>query len=219
MWADELLASPMEGAVSDTLYKYRSMDKWKFFKDIVTNRRLYAASFRTLNDPMEGLLYLFDESVSTRYRDSVRSASGRLNICSLCKSRDNSLLWSYYADGHTGVAIGVTVLDQRSPRVDEPAEVTYDMTVNIGPATAQTDQPGAVAKCVLSQKLTFWEHEKEYRVFTTQRYVPVEIREIVLGCRMSKDNAQRVRKLVSKHAPEVPVTKLTRAELDWPGYQ
>jgi hypothetical protein len=44
--------------MSDLLYKYRSIANLRFFKDIVINRRLYAAPFRTLNDPMEGLLYL-----------------------------------------------------------------------------------------------------------------------------------------------------------------
>lgn len=201
------------------LYKYRPIANWQFFEDIVINRRLYAAPYRTLNDPMEGLLYLFDKKVSTRYRDSVRVASGRLNVCSLCESRHNTLLWSYYAAGHTGVAIGVTVLDRTSPRVDKPQKVTYDMTVTIDPKTARSKLPGAVAKCVLSQKLTFWHHEKEQRVFTTQRYVPVEIREIVLGCSISKSDARAVRELTSRHAPAVPVTQLDRAELDWPGYQ
>jgi hypothetical protein len=205
--------------MSNTLYKYRSIANLRFFKDIVIHRRLFAAPFRRLNDPMEGLLYLFDKRVSTRYRQSVGSARGRLNICSLSESRNNTLLWSYYAAGHTGVAIGVTVLDQVSPRVDKPEHVSYDMTVNIDPATMRSKLPGAVAKRVLSQKLTFWEHEGEYRVFTTQRYVPVEIREIVLGLGISKDRERKVRELASAHAPEVPVTKLKRKELDWPGRQ
>ena len=214
------LADLYGGAMTEPpLYKYRSLANWQFFEDIVINRRLYAAPYRTLNDPMEGLLYLFDKKVSTTYRDSVRSASGRLNVCSLCESRSNTLLWSYYADGHKGVAIGVTALDRTSPRVDKPQKVTYDMTVTIDPKTERSKLPGAVAKRVLSQKLTFWNHEKEHRVFTTQRYVPVEIREIVLGCSISKSDARAVRELTSRHAPAVPVTQLERAELDWPGYQ
>jgi hypothetical protein len=103
--------------------------------------------------------------------------------------------------------------------VDKPEKVTYDMTVTIDPQTELSKMPGAVAKKVLSQKLTFWEHEKEHRVFTTQRYVPVEIREIVLGCGMSKSDSRAVRELASRHIPALPVTQLRRAELDWPGYQ
>jgi hypothetical protein len=201
------------------LYKYRSLENWQFFEDILQNRRLYAASFRTLNDPMEGLLYLFDKNISTRYRESIRQASNRLNICSLSESRDNTLLWSYYAAGHTGVAIGVTVLPQTSPRVDSPELVTYDMTVNIDPATEQSHLPGAIAKRVLSQKLSFWSHEKEYRVFSTRKFVPIEIREIVLGCKMTKSQRRRVREIGSQLVPEVPISQLKRTELDWPGFQ
>jgi len=201
------------------LYKYRSTANWQFLEDILVNRRLYAASFRDLNDPMEGLLYLFDKNVSTQYRSAVRSASGRLRLCSLCKSRNNSLLWSYYADGHQGVAIGVTVLDQVSPRVDKAELVTYDMSVSIDPNAARTKSPSEIAKRILSQKLQFWSHETEYRVFTTQRYVPVELQEIVLGCRISRSDANKIRELVSRQSRKIPVVQLKRTELEWPGYQ
>ena len=205
--------------VPSVLYKYRSVENWKFLEDIFSNRRLFAATFRSLNDPMEGLLYKHDKDVSLKYRKAVRNASGRLNICSLCDGHDNTLLWSYYAGGHTGVAIGVRVLTQRSPRVDEPVEVRYDMTVNIDPKAEQSRSPTEVAKSVLGQKLTFWSHEKEYRAFTTQRFVPVEILEVVLGCNATKETAQAVRALAARHLSGTKVKHLRRSELRWPGYQ
>jgi hypothetical protein len=129
------------------------------------------------------------------------------------------LLWSYYAGGHTGVAIGVRVLTQESPRVDEPVEVRYDMTVNIDPKAEETRSPSDVAKSVLCQKLTFWSHEKEYRAFTTQRFVPVEILEVVLGCNASKETVHAVRALIARHLSGTKVKRLRRSELQWPGYQ
>jgi hypothetical protein len=209
----------MEVTMSALLYKYRPIANWKFFKDIVVKSRLYAAPFPTLNDPMEGLLYLFDKEVSRRYRASVRNASARLRICSLCEKSDNTLLWSYYADAHKGVAIGVTVPDRISPRVDKPERVKYDMTVSIDTKSARGNRPGAIAKNILSQKLIFWNHELEHRVFTTQQYVPVKIGEILLGCRMSQENERKVRSLASRYAPDVEVIKMTRADLEWPGHQ
>jgi hypothetical protein len=50
--------------VPSVLYKYRSVENWKFLEDIFSNRRLFAATFRSLNDPMEGLLYKHDKDVS-----------------------------------------------------------------------------------------------------------------------------------------------------------
>ena len=40
--------------MNEILYKYRSLDNWKFVLDIFLNKRLYAASFYDMNDPMEG---------------------------------------------------------------------------------------------------------------------------------------------------------------------
>jgi hypothetical protein len=65
--------------------------------------------------------------------------------------------------------------------------------------------------------LQLWEHETEYRVFTTQ--VPVEIREIVLGCRISRSDANKIRELVSRQSRKIPVVQLKRTELEWPGRQ
>ena len=205
--------------INSLLYKYRTTANWQFLEDIVVNRRLWAAPFRDLNDPMEGLLYLFDKKISTQYRSAVRSASGRLRVCSLCESRNNSLLWSYYADGHKGIAIGVTVLHQVSPRVDKAEKVKYDMSVNIDPKVAKSKSPSEIAKRVLSQKLQFWGHETEYRVFTTQPYVPVEVKEIVLGCRISRPDAYKIRELVSRQSQKIPVVQLKRTDLEWPGHQ
>ena len=81
--------------VPSPLYKYRTLDNWSFLEDIFQRSRLYAATFRALNDPMEGLLYEHDKDVSVKYRKAVSAASGRLNICSLSDSSNNTLLWSY----------------------------------------------------------------------------------------------------------------------------
>ena len=70
--------------IPSPLYKYRTIENWSFLEDILSRCRLYAASFRSLNDPMEGLLYERDKDVSVKYRKAVRTASDRLNICSLC---------------------------------------------------------------------------------------------------------------------------------------
>ncbi|MFN8522989.1 MAG: DUF2971 domain-containing protein [Chloroflexota bacterium] len=205
--------------VPSPLYKYRSLDTWAHVEDIFKQSRLYASDFRSLNDPMEGLLYTHDTQVSEAYRRAVRTASGRLNICSLSASGDNTLLWSYYAGGHKGIAIGVRVVPRQSPRVDEPERVNYDMTVNIHPLTEQSDSPSAIAKRILTQKLTFWSHENEYRAFTTQRFVPVEILEVLLGCNATRADYAKLCELVAEHRPGVVVRQLKRTDLKWPGNQ
>lgn len=34
--------------------KYRSLDDFEYFVDIIVNQKLYVAEYTTLNDPMEG---------------------------------------------------------------------------------------------------------------------------------------------------------------------
>ena len=37
------------------LYKYKSLDNLMWILDIILNKRLYAAKYTELNDPMEGI--------------------------------------------------------------------------------------------------------------------------------------------------------------------
>ena len=53
------------------LYKYRSLDNWKFLLDILINKRLHAARFQDLNDPMEGRYYYEDEVISLEFRRAI----------------------------------------------------------------------------------------------------------------------------------------------------
>jgi len=200
------------------LYKYRSLGNWRFITDILVNRRLYAAPFDSLNDPMEGRLHYFDDSVARRYREAVRKTSGRLKICSLCATRSNTLLWSYYADGHSGVAFGITVRATKRPRVDAPIPVTYDQSMYIEPEHVTQLKPSQIAVKALSQKLMSWSHENEFRVFTTQTFVPVDIHELVLGCAVREIEASAFRELAARLLPGIPVTRMERADLTWPGH-
>ena len=43
------------------LYKYRALEPFRFFVDILLNKRFFAARYSDLNDPMEGQ-YLLRES-------------------------------------------------------------------------------------------------------------------------------------------------------------
>ncbi len=40
------------------LYKFKSLANFEYVADIIINKRLYAADFTELNDPMEGFLLL-----------------------------------------------------------------------------------------------------------------------------------------------------------------
>ena len=65
----------------EILFKYRSIQNWKFILDIFLNKRLYAATYKELNDPMEGRYYYHNDDVSREYKRIIRSKKLRWRIC------------------------------------------------------------------------------------------------------------------------------------------
>lgn len=89
------------------LYKFKSLADFEFVADIIMNNRLYAADFRSLNDPMEGLFHNYGSKKSII--DSIDAAKQKHLVCSLSKDCTSPLLWAHYADGFKGVCIEVEV--------------------------------------------------------------------------------------------------------------
>jgi|SRR3712207_176348 len=195
-------------------YKYRSLDNWKFVLDIIVNKRMYAAPFHALNDPMEGRYFYFGKDVTHGFRRAIYQSKRRKNILSLSETKTNTLLWSYYAAGHKGVAFGVRL--PGVPDADiEIKPVTYDNGVYIGPKEARL-QPDAVALRILTQKQMPWAHEREVRVFSAEKFVPVTLSELVLGCQIDSTDATLISDIVKRWHPRIKITRLDRAALDNP---
>ena len=51
------------------LFKYRSLENWRWLLDILVNNRLYAAPFKDLNDPMEGRYFYFGDEMTQAFRN------------------------------------------------------------------------------------------------------------------------------------------------------
>jgi hypothetical protein len=197
---------------TELLFKYRSLDNWKFLLDILLKQRLFAAAFRSLNDPMEGRYYYYGDEVTKAFRRSVRVSKDYWKICSLSTKPKNTLMWSYYAGGHTGLALGVRVR-ARAGQCIRP--VRYDSEVSIGPHHVKL-APRDVALEILSQKQLNWEHESEVRVFSHLPFVKIELKRVVLGCQMSDADQQLIIALARRLAPRAKVQRLLRKDLDAP---
>jgi hypothetical protein len=199
----------------EVFYKYRSLENWKFVLDIIVNNRLHAAPFQSLNDPMEGRYYYFGDTVAQGFRKAIYNSKQRRNICSLSQERANTLLWSYYAAGHTGVAFGVQVPTTGDKHNVEVRDVRYDSGVYIGQEVVRRN-PDAVALDILTQKQLPWQHKKEVRVFTAISFLPVKLTELVLGCNISPTDQELITAVARRWHPRIRVTKLNRSSLDRP---
>lgn len=188
--------------MTEVLYKYRGLDNFKNFVDIILKNRLYAAQYKDLNDPMEGQYYYHRGELNRTIRDKILEEKGTLRILSLSRVNNNQLMWSHYADGHKGIAIGVRI-DQTEYDV-QPIE--YDGIVTI----RNSDYNGQTAREILRHKLEVWSYEEEVRVFQrNQMFIDVKIEEIILGQRVSNQNVGLIRDLLEKINPEI---KIRRAE-------
>lgn len=186
--------------MTETLYKYRSLNNFKNFVDIVVNNRLYAASYKDLNDPMEGQYYYNQGDLDREIVEKLRGEKQDIKLCSLSKINNNQLMWSHYADGHSGVAIGVIIDDTKYT----VRPIVYDGIINVRSQNYNNQS----AHEILSHKLEIWNYEQEVRVFTKgSNYIKVQIKEIVLGYRTNDHDYELVRRLAEKINSNIEIKK------------
>ena len=190
------------------LYKYRSLDNWKYILDIILNKRLHLSQYKELNDPMEGFYYYTDD-IDRRLQEKIRNKKLEYKICSLSKKYDNTLMWSHYANSHKGIVLGVDIKNKNKlKKVDYVEDLVLDSS-NVAKSTRETD----VAKTILSKKLTPWEYEEEVRILSRDKYIEVDIKELYLGCEINDIDEKLIKKLTSKYLSIEVLKKLKKHEL------
>jgi hypothetical protein len=186
--------------MTEILYKYRSIDSFKNFVDIILKNRLYSARYKDLNDPMEGQYYYNRGELDSGIRNKISEEKGELRICSLSRINNNELMWSHYTNGQRGVAIGVTI-DERKYQI-RPIQyngLAFIRNQNFNDQTAIE---------ILSHKLEVWNYEQEERVFIRDRhFIDVTVEEIITGRAMSNSDFGFIRELVEKINPRIRIIK------------
>jgi len=182
------------------LYKYRDLNNFKNFVDILLKNRLFAAQYKDLNDPMEGQYYYETGKLARNIRTRLAEEKEILRLCSLSRINNNELMWSHYADGQRGVAIGLKIDDTKynvKPIIYDG--LFFNRNQNFFNETAIE---------ILSHKLVDWNYEQEERVFVrTTHFVDIKIEEIITGRSMSNDNYDFIRELIQKINPTIKIIK------------
>lgn len=170
-------------------FKYRSLLNQSFFIDILLNKRLFLAKISELNDPMEGFFLCDLSRYSSQNISDIKKAHNSLRICSLSKTLNNTLLWSHYADGHRGIALGIELntKDEIYPLKYYSTYLSFD----------QYSEKTAIK--ILLHKEKDWSYEKEVRVFSKRKKnIKVKIKIIVLGMKMKPKEKETVKRLIEK---------------------
>ncbi|MXV14329.1 DUF2971 domain-containing protein [Hufsiella ginkgonis] len=182
------------------LYKYRSLNNFKNFVDIILRNRLYASLYKETNDPMEGQYYYYQGNYDRRILRIIRENKQNVRVCSLSRNNNNKLMWSHYADGQRGVAIGVMV----DSDVVDLRPIIYEGLHHL---SGEIDERQA-ARTILIHKLNIWTYEEEERIFLTEGvYVPAEVVQIITGRVMSSQDFSMIRDLVNQINPRIEVIR------------
>lgn len=171
------------------LYKYKSLANFEFVADILLNKRLFAADFKNLNDPMEGDLNR--DYTSSEYYKIITDEMSKIKMCSLSSDMNNPILWAHYADGFKGICIEVEIDES----ILTPYEITYSEFNPIPSEGYRGFQgkdeemtPHDWAMTALRGKYEAWTYENEYRLFSDSKYISegLTITAIYIGLRTSE---------------------------------
>ncbi len=194
------------------LYKYRGFSNLEFALDIFLNERLFSADFRNLNDPMEGR-FRYSKQIADKNRiREVLIEKSDLGILSLSENADNHLLWSYYAEGHSGFAVGVQIAPDQDITLKKINYVDDFKVDNIS------------AEEILTMKHDTWQHENEFRVLKPKYangfpFVNVKVKEVIFGKNAKKNNQGKMNMLtdlVKRISPDVGIKTIeTNTISEW----
>jgi hypothetical protein len=184
------------------LYRYRSVEVLDRELNAIEERYLYCAAFGKLNDPMEGLFSTsrtVRESAKHRaIRASIRENKANVGMCSFSEVHDHELMWAHYADQFRGICISysLTRLLSGLPKDVHFVRMFYNETE---PTIHRTnDDPGQLAKMVLSYKSYKWLYEREWRMFAPlgKAYYRdiASVTRVYLGSRVSDRDRNEIMK-------------------------
>jgi len=185
---------------NDILYKYRGVQNFRFFIDIILKNRLYASRYVELNDPMEGQYYYNKGELDRNTLRKIKDDKGDLRLCSLSRNNNNELMWSHYSEGHRGVAIGLKINRHQY----DVRPIQYTGLAYLSNGQIENDTP----REILSHKLNVWAYEEEERVFVTDKfYVDVQIYNVITGRAMSNQDYSFIKEIVERINPSIQIVK------------
>jgi hypothetical protein len=142
------------------IYKFRSLTNCNSLErvlEILETGKFWCARFWEMNDPMEGI-YRIDKCMNYLKIEQTFKEKSNTLICSFSgeDALKQPLMWGYYCDGFKGIALEVEVPDV------VVKQVTYTPKI----ARPSTSVISELVNTILTSKLSYWEHEKEYRFLT-----------------------------------------------------
>lgn len=173
-------------------YRFRPINQHTI--ESLVNKKLFVADPKTFNDPFDSLLLKCKTSNEynqlKEFDKNIRIASFASKILKSTKDKsilENILLWSYYAENHTGIAIGYRFNTEKFK-----SKKAFLKNINYDDIFIKDDWSDIFHEAYLN-KFTAWQHEQEWRFVYLKDDVEqdpvlldlndwgIEIAEIVFG--------------------------------------
>ncbi len=184
------------------LFKFKVLDKHAM--DILVNRRLYLSSWENLNDPHEAKMLVETPGLNYHMNPRRLKEEGILDnspvarVCSLSSIWSSNLLWSHYAEGQSGIAIGLELTENLSDF--EIIKVNYDNNI---PTTVPPVDRNSILRA-LGHKSSEWSYEEEIRLVSfdeNRRFVEgIKITDVIFGLRTNKSDIELVKKVINDNS-------------------
>jgi hypothetical protein len=114
-------------------------------------------------------------------------------ICSLTDRFEDVRMWSLYAGRFAGVAIALELDPQRLP--SHPVRYTRRLP------TIDVATSGDAALRALTTKTSHWAYEREWRLLSQARHIPVPgaVLQVILGMRMPREIMEIIVRVARAH--------------------
>ncbi len=152
--------------------------------------------------------------------DNIRRKPDDTALFCVSEINDNILMWSHYADNHTGVVIEFKCVDESPLTLAKPINYSKNF-----PVLEEVPIGGdLLTKKYLDMrwytKSMCWAYEKEWRIASTHRdksktiedlpFNKKELKAIYLGCKMSLENKKDIVELVKLKYPSMHVYEASK---------
>ncbi len=148
-------------------------------------------------------------------KDVVRNVMNRHGICCFSKKNADLLMWSHYADCHTGICLGFDVKK-------DPGFFTFPIKVNYQDAYPKIDisEEGKLIEYVIalmSTKYSEWSYEEEIRIMKNSNkaysFEPSALVSVIFGCKVEDAVIEELKHVVETN-PNLKHVKFYKAVMD-----
>ncbi len=194
------LNDPFEGAIP---FRYKKEEltignlKKKYFqKRLSENKFLNIDQIEHDWQTDKHKIKVFDKNHTKEIEQGVvKMLNAKFGVFSLCATKNNLLLWSYYSQAHKGFCIGYDIKQLVLETQSSIGPVRYSDTI---PRMGLFEEAPSIFMKLTQTKALLWKHEEEYRlrniyhIRCAVKISPEIVCEVIFGSKISEKDKSEI---------------------------